>query len=73
MRNAEVLSSTGRKVQNFTAGPEQLAHDCLTEARNNPKRAIALAGRYAHGARLRATIAAIGSALLRVSADGRAQ
>ena len=65
MSNVQVLRSTGRKVQNFTATPEQLAHDCLEEARNNPERAIALAGRYAHGTRLKATIAAIGTAFLR--------
>jgi hypothetical protein len=73
MRNGEVLSPTAPKVQNFTATPEQLAHDCLAEARN-PERAIALASRYAHGARLRATIAAIANAFLRAStaAEGEA-
>jgi hypothetical protein len=67
VRNVQVLSPTTRKVQNFTATPEQLAHDCLAEACNNPERAIALASRYAHGARMRATVAAIGSAFLRAS------
>jgi hypothetical protein len=55
----------GRKVQNFTATPEQLAHDCLAEARNDPDRAVAIAAMYAHGRRLRATHAAIGTAFLR--------
>jgi hypothetical protein len=45
--------------------PDRLARQCLAEARNNPDRAIALAGRHARGATLRATIAAIGTALLR--------
>lgn len=44
---------------------EQIAQACLAEARNNPERAIALAGRHAHGATLRAVVAAIGSELLR--------
>jgi hypothetical protein len=63
--NVHVLRSTSRKVQNFTATPEQLAHDCLAEARNNPEQAIALARCRAHGRELRATIAAIGTAFLR--------
>ena len=45
--------------------PKQLARECLAEGRNNPDSAITLARRYACGTRLRATVAAIGSALLR--------
>lgn len=45
--------------------PEQIAQGCLTEARNNPDKAIALARCRAHGRELRATIAAIGTAFLR--------
>jgi hypothetical protein len=47
--------------------PEQIARECLAEACNNPDRAIALAGKRARGAKLRATVVAIGSALLRAS------
>jgi hypothetical protein len=54
--------------------PEQIAQDCLAAARGNPERAILLAGRHAHGAKMRAVVAAIGTAFLRAStaADGRA-
>jgi hypothetical protein len=45
--------------------PKALARQCLAEAANNPERAIALAGRRAHGAKLRAVVAAIADALLR--------
>ena len=56
--------------------PEQIARACIAEARNNPMfgsscstdRAIALAGRYAHGAKLRWVIRAIGEALNRKGA-----
>jgi hypothetical protein len=54
-----------RKVQKFAGTPEQIARRCLAEAHNNPDRAIALAGRYARGGKLRATVAAIGTGLLR--------
>jgi hypothetical protein len=47
--------------------PDQIAQRCLAEAGNDPDRATRLVGRYAHGARQRATVAAIGSALLRAS------
>jgi hypothetical protein len=58
------IMPSARKVQNFTATPEQLADDCLAEARNNPERAITLAGIYAHGGRWRATVVASGHAFL---------
>jgi hypothetical protein len=45
--------------------PKELARQCLAEAHNNPQRAISLAGKRAHGARLRAVVMAIGDALLR--------
>lgn len=45
--------------------PEQIAQACLAAARGNPERAILFAGRHAHGAKLRAAVAAIGSELLR--------
>jgi hypothetical protein len=51
--------------------PERIARECLAEAGNNPDRAITLAGRRARGATLRATVAAIGTAFLRTSVDGR--
>jgi hypothetical protein len=60
------LTASKRAVPN---SPEDIARACLATAGNNPERAIALASGYAHGARLRATIAAIGSALLRASAN----
>jgi hypothetical protein len=62
-----VLSPAPRKVQKFAHTPEEIARACLAAARNNPERAIALAGRHAHGAKMRAVVAAIGTALLRAS------
>jgi hypothetical protein len=64
-----------RKRERFTPGPsispagfhysaKQLALQCLADTHNDPDRAVALAGRYAHGRRLRETIAAIGNAWL---------
>jgi len=47
--------------------PRQLAEQCLAEARNNPDKAIALAGKRARGWKLRATVVVIGNALLRAS------
>jgi hypothetical protein len=69
MRNVQVLSPTARKVQNFTATPEQIARECLAAAHNNFDRAIALAGRRACGGKLRAAVVAIGGAFLRASAN----
>jgi len=47
--------------------PAQLAAECLAEIDNDPERAIALAGKCARGAKLRAVHAAIGNTLLRAS------
>jgi hypothetical protein len=49
--------------------PAQLAQRVLDETGGDRIQAVRLAGRYARGARLRATIAMIGSTLLRRSAS----
>jgi hypothetical protein len=49
--------------------PEQLARACLAEARGIRNKAIALAGKHARGAKLRAVVREIGNALLRASAN----
>jgi len=43
------------------ATPEQIARECLAAAHNNRERAIALAGKRARGAKLRAVVRAIGN------------
>ena len=55
------LAITGHRT------PEQLARECLAAAYNNRDQAIAIAGKRVRGAKLRATVAAICSALLRAS------
>jgi hypothetical protein len=48
----------------FRYDPSQLARQCLADSHQDPIAAVALAARYAHGSRLRATVAAIGTAVL---------
>jgi hypothetical protein len=59
---------TPSKPQPQAMTPAELARQCLAEAHNDPDRAIALAGKRARGAKLRATYAVIGNALMRASA-----
>jgi hypothetical protein len=47
---------------------EQVARECLAEAHNDPERAIALAGRHARGAKLRAVHMRIATVLLQKEA-----
>jgi hypothetical protein len=49
--------------------PQQLARECLAETGGDLDRAVRLAGKRARGAKLRATVYEIGSALLRASAN----
>jgi hypothetical protein len=63
-RTAQLTHVTGVRPAGFYASPKQLALRCLADCRNDPDRAVALAGRYAHGHRLREVITAISNAWL---------
>jgi hypothetical protein len=62
LRYRSPVRGVNKIIPNST--PREIAKRCLADAGNNPDRAIALAGRHARGARLRATVVAIGDALL---------
>jgi hypothetical protein len=48
----------------FCYDPGRLAQSCLTATHNDPASAVTLAAKFAHGSRLRETIAAIATVVL---------